>query len=70
MVDYGQLHYILAQKRPYATRCNINRAPWNIQSSGKPWYPQRLCLEDALERPGFCFSLTLGRQNILEDNLR
>lgn len=46
MVDYAQLHYILAQKWPYATWCNTNKAPWNIQSSDKPWYPQRLCLED------------------------
>lgn len=46
MVDYAQLHYILAQKWPCATWCNTNKAPWNIQSSDKPWYPQRLCLED------------------------
>lgn len=26
MVDYAQLHYILAQKWPYATWCNTNKA--------------------------------------------
>lgn len=46
MVDYAQLHYILAQKWPYATWCNTNKALWNSQSSDKPWYSQRLCLED------------------------
>lgn len=35
MVDYAQLHYILSQKWPYATWCNTNKAPWNIQSSDK-----------------------------------